>query len=67
MQNSIAIKSNNQDHCLTVYFLDKQGATVHKAQFCNFIGNGDVLARVSTDWIDNGLLPSKEEKGLVFF
>ncbi len=65
--NSISIQSNKDDNCLTVYFLDKNGGTVRKAQFWNFIGNGDTLARVSSEWINNGLLPIREEKGFHFF
>ena len=65
--NSISLQSNKTDHCLTVYFLDKNGGTVRRAQFWNFINNGDMLARVSAEWINHGLLPSREENGLKFF
>jgi hypothetical protein len=65
--NSIAIKSNPNDNCLTVHFLDKDGGSVRRAQFWNFTKYGEMLARVSGDWINDGLLPSKEEHGLNFF
>lgn len=67
MENSISICPHSESNCLTIYFLDKNGEAVQKAQFWNWVGNGDTLACVASDWINSGLLPIREEKGLIFF
>ena len=58
------IESNTDDHCLTVHFLDKDGGTVKKFKFYNFVGNGDTIVLVIAEWVNYGILPDLV-KGLV--
>ena len=60
----ILIESNATDYCLTVHFLDKDGGTVKKFQFYNFVGNGDFAMAAINEWITYGISPI-QTKGLI--
>lgn len=58
----ILIESNATDYCLTVHFLDKDGGTVKKFQFCNYFGQGDNLVRAMAEWVNCGALPLESDR-----
>ena len=64
MQNKVLIESNTTDYCLTVHFLDKNGGTVKKFQFYNFIDNGIWIVSMIGHWVNDGILPV-QTKGLL--
>lgn len=61
----VKINPGKQSHVLNVELINTLGRTVAIYEFYNFIENGDSLARLCSDWVNSGLFPMGNSKGLV--